>query len=163
FRPNDHVLDHVDDYLHKALPSADASYVERHCDACRICQVALEEARRRFAAFETVPPTEASQELIQATLERIDRYERGWPRFRRRWLSGAGLPLAAAFLILTLLHLHYANLSASPADLVVFGQNRLLAGSPGSLRVRLQNHASGASLAGIPVTIELRGKTADKV
>jgi alpha-2-macroglobulin-like protein len=163
FRPNDHVLDHVDDYLHKVLTSADASYVERHCNTCRICQVALEEARRRFAAFETVPPTEAPQPLIQATLERIDRYERGWPRLRRRLLLGVGLPLAAAVLILSMLHLYYANLTASPTDLVVLGQNRLLAGSPGSLRVRLQNHISGAALAGVPVTIDLQRKMPKEV
>src|SRR5262249_4749132 len=163
FRPNDHVLDYVDDYLHKVLASADAGYVERHCDTCRICQVALEEARRRFAAFETLPPTEASQPLIQATLERIDRYERGWPRLRRRLVLGVGLPIAASVLILAVLHLYYANLSASPDDLVVYGQNRILAGSPGSLRVRLQNHQSGVALAGVPVTIELRGKSPKQV
>src|SRR5438067_421533 len=82
--------------------SAAAGYVERHCDTCRICQVALEEARRRFAAFETIPPTEASQPLIQATLDRIDRYERGWPRLRRRLILGVALPFAAAVLILAL-------------------------------------------------------------
>ena len=45
-KPNDHVLDWVDDYLHELLEPADVAYVERHCEQCRICQVALEEAQK---------------------------------------------------------------------------------------------------------------------
>src|SRR5262249_7914385 len=101
----------------------------------------------------------ASPQPNQAGLEGIACDQRVRPRLHRRLLLGVALSFAAAALILTLLHLHYANLSASPTDLLVFGENRLLAGSPGSLRVRLRNHTTGASLADVPVTIELRGKT----
>ena len=46
--PNDHVLDYVNAYLHKLLTAKDAETLEQHCAACKICQVALGEARRRL-------------------------------------------------------------------------------------------------------------------
>jgi hypothetical protein len=55
-----------------ALDAADAACVERHCDGCRICKTALDEARKRFAALQTLPAIEPSEQLIQATLKRID-------------------------------------------------------------------------------------------
>ena len=82
-KQDDHVIDFVDDYLHDVLDSRDAAYVEQHCEQCRICKVAMEEARRRVAACETVAPSEASGQLIQSTLTRIDTCER-----QRRPLDG---------------------------------------------------------------------------
>jgi hypothetical protein len=68
---NDHVVAFVDDYLHDVLDARDAAYVEQHCEACRICKPALEEARKRLAALSTLPALEPSHQLIQATLQRI--------------------------------------------------------------------------------------------
>ncbi|HPM23687.1 MAG TPA: hypothetical protein PLP66_07255, partial [Phycisphaerae bacterium] len=55
-----HILELVDAYLHGSLLPDDAVNIEEHCEACRICQVALEEARARFEALQAIPPVEAS-------------------------------------------------------------------------------------------------------
>lgn len=68
---HDHVVAFVDDYLHDALDASDAAYVERHCDSCPICKLALDAARKRAAALETLPVIEPSERLIQTTLRRI--------------------------------------------------------------------------------------------
>src|SRR4051794_19407758 len=106
-KANDHVVDWVDDYLHELLEPGEAAQVERHCEQCRMCQVALEEAQRRSQALHTVLASEASEELIQATLFRIDRAterQRVW----RRMLVRRMLPAAAAVvLVLTGLHLYF--------------------------------------------------------
>ena len=156
FQPNDHILDYADDYLHDVLSAAENEYVEKHCESCRICKVALEEARKRQAAFETVPACEASEGLIRGTLARIDTYEgkrlRGRRLFARILLPAA----AAAALLLGALHIYYANLTVSPADIRVLGQNQLLAGALGSLRIRVVDHFSGLAMANIPVRIAPR-------
>src|SRR5262249_40749894 len=138
-------------------PPDQADYVERHCEGCRVCKVALEEARKRFTAMETLPPREASEALIQSTLARVDTHERQRRRFRRLLARGLFLGFAACWLALLGGHLYVNNLSASPYDLSVYGQTDLLAGTPGSLRVRLIDHRNGQALAGVPVTIELHG------
>ena len=86
-KPNDHVLDYVDSYLHDVLDDVDAEIVQRHAESCRICKVALEEARKRQAALETVPASEASGQLIHATLTKIENYDR---TARRGDTSSAG-------------------------------------------------------------------------
>src|SRR5687767_12646152 len=108
--PNDHVLDHVDAYLHEVLAPDDADYVERHAERCRICKVGLDEARKRQAAFETVAACEASEDLIQATLRRIDAHERSWRRFKRYVAPGAFAAVAACVLVLAGFHVYYLNL-----------------------------------------------------
>src|SRR5206468_4621272 len=54
-----HVARHVDDYLHDLLDADTASHVTRHCAECPTCAAALEDAQRRLAALQTVPPSEA--------------------------------------------------------------------------------------------------------
>src|SRR4029077_2700369 len=129
-------LDFVDDYLHDVLAPADAARVEQHCERCRICKVALEEARKRMAAVEAVPPCEASGQLIQATMQKIDVYEHRRRRVRRNLLWVLIAPAAAAA-ILAAVHVYYLNLSPTPYDLAVYGQRNLLPDTIGSLRVRL--------------------------
>ena len=88
FLPDDHVVDYVDAYLHDVLSHDDSRYVEGHCEECRICQVALEEARARFAAVQTLPPVGASEELIRATRKRIDEHRGPWITPKRvGWLA----------------------------------------------------------------------------
>jgi type II secretory pathway pseudopilin PulG len=161
-KPDDHALDFVDDYLHDVLAPADAACVEQHCERCRICKVALEEARKRMAALEGVPSCEASGQLIQATIQTIDVYEQR-RRPVRRYLSWLLVAPVAAAAILAAVHVYYLNLSPTPYDLAVYGQRNLLADTIGSLRVRLSNHFSGAALAGCPVTVELRGPEARQI
>ncbi len=151
---DDHVLDRVDAYLHDVLPSADAQRVEKHCAACPICQVALDEARKRLSALDTLPVVEASDELIRATEQRVRRYR------RRKFTVGRVVFGVAASIAMVLVgfHVYYATLSPSPYDLRVLGQSELLAGSEASLRVLLVNPASGKAIAGVPVEIELAEK-----
>jgi uncharacterized protein YfaS (alpha-2-macroglobulin family) len=153
---NDHVVAFVDDFLHEALESTDAAYVERHCDGCRICKLALDDARKRFAALETLPPIEPSEQLIQTTLSRIDAQDRRRVK-RRRWFLAVSVPaVAASALVIGLLHLHYLNLTPTPYDLRILGQNRLMAGSMASIRIRLLDRSNGQPMQGVPVDVELR-------
>jgi hypothetical protein len=160
--PSDHVLDHVDSYLHDVLDDVDAEIVQQHAERCPICKVALEEARKRQAALETVPASEASGQLIRATLAKIDGYEQ--TRRRRRKILGWGvaLPMAACIAILSCVHLYYLNLAVTPCSLEILGQSTLLAGTSGSLRVRLVHHQTGMPIPGVPVDIDLRDSHSDR-
>src|SRR5438270_4601815 len=160
-KPNDHVLDYVDSYLHDVLDDVDAETVQRHAESCRICKVALEEARKRQAALETVPGSEASGQLIHATLTKIDSYER-IRRSKHKIGWGAALAAAACIAFLSSVHLYYLNLSVTPYSLEILGQATLLAGTNGSLRVRVVHHQTGARLADVPVDIELRDNHSDR-
>src|SRR6516225_6365866 len=154
---NDHVVAFVDDYLHDVLDAADAAYVERHCDSCRICKPALEDARKRFAALETLPAIEPSDRLVQATLQRIGAHDRRTRKIRR-WFLGVSLPaVAASALIIGILHLYYLNLTPTPYDLRILGQSKLMAGSMASLRIRLVDRTTGVAVPSAPVDVELRG------
>src|SRR5262245_58630202 len=159
-KPTDHVLDFVDDYLHQALDFADAATLERHCETCPICKVALDEAQKRFTALQAVPPSEASEELIQATLKRIDEHQTWRRRLLRRLLWPALAAAAVVVAVLAGLHWHYAHLSATPYDLTVLAQRSLLSGSNASLRIRLMDVSTNTALANIPVVVELRRKDA---
>jgi hypothetical protein len=161
----EHVIDHVDDYLHDLLDEQNAAHVVRHCTQCATCAAALEEARKRLSALQSVPPSEASGRLVRATIAGIDHYES-----RRRWrrrtvLGGLAAALTTAAAVIITFQIHYANLSASPIDLKVLGQTQLLAGASGSLRIFLVNHHNGAAMGGVPVRIGLRqrdtGQTVD--
>jgi hypothetical protein len=44
-KPDDNLLDYVDDYVHGLLSAEDAEIVERFCETSRLGQVALDEAR----------------------------------------------------------------------------------------------------------------------
>src|SRR5262245_18413520 len=64
-KPDDHVLEYLDDYLHDVLTEIEDAHLERHLEGCRICKVALEEAEKRRTAIEALPAHEASEQLIQ--------------------------------------------------------------------------------------------------
>lgn len=156
----DHVLEFVDDYLHDVLTPADAATLEGHCETCPICKVALDEARKRFAALEAAPACEAPERLIQATLERIDTHRVRQRKVRRRFVWGALAAAATVVAVLGGFHWHYANLSVTPYDLTVLTQKQMLSGSDASLRIRLMDRSTGAALAAAPVEVELRRKDA---
>src|SRR5262249_13198770 len=63
--------------------------------------------------------------------------------------------LAASVLVLAGLHVYFATLKPGTLDLVVLGQNRLLASSMASLRVRLVDRGSGRAASGVPVKVAL--------
>jgi uncharacterized protein YfaS (alpha-2-macroglobulin family) len=149
-----HVMDIVDDYLHDLLDSDQIDYLELHCRECRICEAALAEARKRQAIVEGVPTCEASTELIDKTLESIDVRDRS-DRKRRKYIFRVMVSaVAASILVLGGMHLYYLNLSANPVALTVLGQNQLLAGTTGSLRIFLNKGSQG--VAGATVKVELR-------
>ncbi|HZT79280.1 MAG TPA: alpha-2-macroglobulin family protein, partial [Gemmataceae bacterium] len=151
-----HVHDYVDDYLHDLLSPEDADRVGHHCEGCASCRAALEQARRRQSVMESVPAVEAPQPLVHATLDRIDAHELGRRRFRRRFLLAVPLAAAAAAVLIAACHVYFYNLTVTPTDLQVLGQTTLLAGSSGSLRVRLLDRQTGRPLAGVPVAVEMR-------
>ncbi len=159
----DHVLDSVDDYLHDLLDAAAADHVARHCAACPTCAAALEEARKRLSALESVPPTEASEGLVRETVAGVSRYERR-RRLRRGYvLGGLALAFSAAAAVLVALQLHVGNLSPTPTDLKVLGQTQFVAGSLASLRVQVIRHfpespGSATRYQGVPVKIALAPK-----
>ena len=157
--PGDHVLEYVDAYLHEALSRHEARYVEQHCESCRICQVALEEAQQRLEAMKSLPVVEASEELIQATRQRIDQYRPPWITPAR----AGGLVAAAAVLMIGAAHLYYLSLSPTPYDLRVLGQTELLAGSDASLRVLLVHPQRNRAIEGVPVEVELVDRESNNV
>ncbi|TPW00608.1 MAG: hypothetical protein FD125_3048, partial [bacterium] len=150
-----HVIDQVDDFLHDVLPAAEARYVEAHCGKCAVCEAALHEARKRQAAVESVPPLEASEQLIQQALKTVDRADQTQSWQRRFFFRGLLPAAAAAVLLLAGFHLYYLNLSPSPYEIRVLGQNQLLAATTGSLRIRLFDRNTGKAAPGIPVRVDL--------
>ncbi|HWG45840.1 MAG TPA: MG2 domain-containing protein [Gemmataceae bacterium] len=154
---NEHVADLVDDYLHALLSPGRAAEVENHCTVCPTCQAALDEARRRRAVLQAVPPSEASGQLLTGTLRRISEHDQKRRRRRTRFFVGSLAALAASALLLIGAQIYYHRLQATPYDLVVLGQRNLLAATNSSLRIRLMDRARNTTLAGVPVVVELRG------
>src|SRR5262245_59178136 len=153
-----HVADLVDDYLHDLLPRDRAAHVERHCAGCADCARALDDARRRQGALRALPPAEPSGRLIQATLDRVEGYERRRRRLRARLFWGVGLAAAASVLVLVGLHVHYFNLKPTNYDLLVLGQKQLLSATTASVRIRLVDRTSQMAVPGVPVVVEMRHK-----
>ncbi|MEX0611672.1 MAG: alpha-2-macroglobulin family protein [Pirellulales bacterium] len=133
--------------------------IERHCDQCRICQVALEEARKRLEAMQSLPAVEAPERLLRATERRIAQY-RGPAAVVMK--AGFGIAAAAALLI-GAFHVYYLNLAPLPYDLKVLGQTEWLAGSQAALRIVLVDRQRGQGMAGVPVEVELAGERADQM
>ncbi|MGB6045894.1 MAG: MG2 domain-containing protein [Pirellulales bacterium] len=152
---SDHVVDHVDDYLHGVLNTADAKYVASHCGVCKICRLALEEAERRMSALKAIPPAEASEELVQKTLDRVGAKAERRARTGRLLRKTVLYATAASVLIIGSLNLYYYNLTASPYDLRLLGQEQLLAGSKASLRLSLVDRSTGRPVPNVPVELSL--------
>ena len=156
----DHVLNEVDCYLHGVLSPKEGAYLEQHCQACPVCKTALEEAEKRFAVVQSVPPSEASSALIQATIHAIERYSSHEDRRRKR-LRRYCLPLVAAVVLMfTCLYGAYWTVSPSPYDLRILGQTRLHAGADIVMRVWVVEHEKGSGLPKVPVDIELNNPEA---
>lgn len=151
----DHVAADLDDYVNEILPRSKASAIERHCATCPACQTALIEARKRRSALEAVPPCEASTQLIGKIMHKIDEHERRRRRFRKAYLWTVLTAAAASIFIVVALQIYYTRLAPSPYDLAVIGQGQLFPGAPGSLCIRLTNHAAGSPLANVPVEFGL--------
>src|SRR5262249_53536595 len=128
----------ADAYVHGLLSAAEKNQFEQDLNNDSALRQALEEARRRWSLLAAaLPPVEASEPLVQATLQRIGGHIERRKRWRRRIYVGMMAPLAAAALLLAFFHVHYENLSASPINLEVYGQSQLMPGSNGALCIRL--------------------------
>jgi len=163
---NNHMLDFVDAWVHDALQPEQAASVEQHCEVCPICRVALDEAKKRFAALRLLPPGEAGELLLARAELWIDQQISldlhrpvRLPRTMRQRKWTAGWIITATFLVAAALigslDAFYARLSASPHDLQVLGERKLLSGADSSLRVLVFDRDRNQPLADVPVTIEL--------
>ena len=151
-----HVLDWVDDYVLGVLAPEDHERIERHVAQCEICQVALREARERQALLTSVPPLEASEELIQKTLRKVEDAPMNPDTSLRRRLRFAGRALsvfAVAAIVLGVTHLWFYSIKPPTFDLRILGQERLLSGASASIRVRAFD--KGEPAADIPVRLAL--------
>ncbi len=154
-KPDENLLDYVDDYVHGLLSVEDAEIVRQFCKTSRLGQVALEEARQRYAAMQSVPPVEASEDLVQKTIRSIEandneRQQRWW--YYRHVVFWAA---AAAVLIIGSVNAYYYHLQAAPFDVRLLGQSQLLAGSYAALRVAVWNVRDDRPMAGIHVSVSL--------
>jgi uncharacterized protein YfaS (alpha-2-macroglobulin family) len=146
----------ADAFLHGLLTPEEEAAFERQLAEDAALRAALDVARRRLALLESaLPPAEASEVLVRHTLECIDKDSVRRRRFSRRAYFLLFTPLAACAIILALFQTHYLNLAASPANLEIYGQNTLMPGSNGALRIRLTDKHTQAPLAGVPVEITL--------
>ena len=110
---------------------------------------------KRLDALHALPAIEASEKLIQATQQRIQRQPK--PRITPLRMA---LVAAAAALLLGIVNWFYVNIAPAPFDLRVLGQSDLLAGSEASLRVLFLDPRSGAPRTGVPIAIDLLGPAA---
>src|ERR1051326_1310235 len=157
FTHGQHVETHLDDYLHDLLASVDDTYVEQHCHDCDACAKALADARKRQATLEAVAPHEASDALIQQTLNRIDTHEVTKRRRRKRLALTVAAIAAALVLGVGTFHFFYMRaLTLTPYDLQLLGQRHLQAGTVASLRIVLFNHDTGKPIGDVPVALTLR-------
>jgi uncharacterized protein YfaS (alpha-2-macroglobulin family) len=153
FQPGDHVTDYVDDAFHGLLSAADQHYVISHAASCPVCSAALEEARRRLAAFRAAPVPEIPPKLVENIVERTRIIATGATRRQhtiRRWTLNA---IIAALIFMAFVHVSFVGQTPSAYDLRLLGQQQLLAGSPASLRVQLNQNNAPVSDAAIILTL----------
>ncbi|HVW00039.1 MAG TPA: MG2 domain-containing protein, partial [Planctomycetaceae bacterium] len=172
---HEHTLELVDALVHDALEPEQAAAVAEHCTSCPICQVALDEAHKRFAALSSLPMSEAGDDLLARTEAQIDamvarsaaareRQElaaKAEDQRRRRVYAHLGVVagvFGVAAIFIGMVQAYYANLSVDPYELQVLGERKLLPGELSSLRVLLFDREHNEPLADVPVTIELASK-----
>src|SRR3954452_16211921 len=152
-----HVVDLLDDFVHDLLGPQEADNVRSHCAGCASCAHALRQARRRLALMNNVTLAEPSADLVQETMAGVEARQKRASLVKRRFVRYSLAALAASVLLLAGTHVYYANLAPTNYDVVVLGQNELLAGSHASLRVRVMDRAKQKPVANAPVRVELRG------
>ena len=119
--PRDDVFGMVDGYLHGLLNVEQKNYVDKQVETNEVWQAAMAQTKARLTLVQQVPVTEASEQLIQDTLEKIDKKEQSASRNRRRLIFSIPSALAAVIAILASLNIYYATMTASPFDLQVTG------------------------------------------
>ncbi len=145
----------VDDYLHDLLTKEDADYVRKQVESSEVWKAAMDEAQQRLTALKAAPIEDAPESVIKGTLDRVN--EKAESQHRRSRFLRVSIPVgvAAAILIIASVHLYFAALSPTPYDLRVLGQSELLAGTQGSMRIRLTNHFTGDPIENAEMDVEL--------
>jgi hypothetical protein len=161
-KPDDNILDYVDDYVQGILPEDEARQVEEYCEKSRVGQVALEEARRRYEALKSLPTSQAGEQLIQSTVEKVQMQVTRRQRTRKIIARTVLLVTAASVLIIGAFHARYYFMVPSPYDLRIMGQEDLLAGSPASLRLTVLNQKTGRPVPNVPLEMTLADSQSGK-
>ncbi len=153
--PDENLIDYVEAYVHGLLNARDAALVARFCENSKVGQAALLEAQERLALFNSIPPTIASEELIQRTLSAVAEVEtqnsqRLANNRRTFWWFAT-----AATVLLSVLTAYYWNLQPDPLDLRVLGQNEWIPASQVSVRVAVWDAQQAAPQPGLNVSFHL--------
>mgnify|MGYP002623233415 FL=1 len=146
---------YADAYVHKLLSQEEAAAVEERAKADKAWSHALEDAQRRHDLLKSLPPTEATEKLVQQTMAhvtgKVERRDRTWKIYSR---SVMGLATAAA-LVIAAFHTYFYTMKPSPYDVRILGQNQLLSGTDAALRVAVFDQATGQPVNGVPVRLAL--------
>ncbi|MCA9118214.1 MAG: hypothetical protein KDA79_24245, partial [Planctomycetaceae bacterium] len=130
-------LELIDDYVHGLLTGSELKAVEEFCHSTPEGQAALEQARARQAALQTLPMVEAPESLIQQTLAGISEKTESRRRRIRRYFGTLAALTAAFVFIVGGMQLYYGLSSPPRYDIRLVGQAQLLAGSPAALRLEV--------------------------
>lgn len=149
------VLEQLDAYLHGLLSPSEAARVERACAESEELAAALERAKGRKAALSAVPTVEASEELMQATIDLVEEQVAGRRRRWRRFGQWVLVATAASVLLIATAHLYYYRLAPSPYDVQLLGQQELFAGTHAAVRVAVMDRRSGLPARNVPVRLAI--------
>ncbi|QDU97461.1 alpha-2-macroglobulin family protein [Lignipirellula cremea] len=154
-KPNDDMRLYLDDYLYGLLSEEEAAYMEKCCASDPSLAKALEEARLRQQQMQEMPASEASEKLIQQTLERIDMGVKN-TRTRTRWFAGVTIAATvAAVLVLGGFQIYFSQLAPSRYDLRMQGQDRWNPFAPAALHVYVIDRNDFERVPGLPIEILL--------
>ena len=153
---HEHVLDLLDDYLHGAIasPAVDLR-IDRHCRTCRICAVALQQARIRRDALASLAPVESSDALVARTLDHVETVGARRDRINKAVTWALLATAASVALAIGGMHVYYATLRPSPFDLRVLGQATLLPETNAAIRVGLFDQRTNRPVEDVPIEIVL--------
>ncbi len=157
-RPEDHVVELIDDFLHGLLSPVDAEVVQQHCAGCRICQTAFEEGQKRFDALGSLPPVEASEKLIQRTIEQTDATAHRRSERWRRGIKIVSIATAASVLLIGSFHAYFYSLKPDSLDLRLLGQTTMMPGTVTGLRIGLIDRITGGLVENVPIQVSLHDR-----
>jgi hypothetical protein len=104
----------------------------------------------------SLPPAEASAQLVQNTVDSVQTYQKRRRTLRRRFVVAALGALAACLLVLVGAQAYYSRMAPTSYDVVVLGQQQLMASTKASLRVQVVDRGKErAPVSGVPVTVAL--------
>jgi uncharacterized protein YfaS (alpha-2-macroglobulin family) len=158
-RADDHVVEFIDDYLHGLLSPDDERIVQHHCAQCRICQTALEEGQRRFDAMGSLPPAEASEKLIQQTINKLEVTTQKQSERWRKAINIVSLATAASILLIGSFHAYFFLLQPDSLDLRMLGQSTVMPGTVTGLRIGLFDRSSGNLVEDVPIQVSLHDRS----